>query len=233
MAILRNPNKEKFTVVDNFALRDENLSLKARGLLVTMMSLPDNWKFSENGLCAILAKDGQSAIRSGLKELEKYGYLTRIRTRDRSGRVSEVIWTIYEKPRLENPSVDRINLENLNLGNITQLNTYQYNTKESNTKELNTKDTVRKRTTSRFFPPSVEDVREYCLERNNDIDPEAFVAFYESKGWKVGNAPMKSWKSAVITWEKRGGKFGTKTSTRNSGTNVAEKKWNIVYDNEY
>lgn len=50
MAILRNPTKGKFTVVDNYALRDENLSLKSRGLLVTMLSLPDNWQFSENGL---------------------------------------------------------------------------------------------------------------------------------------------------------------------------------------
>lgn len=49
MAILRNPNRGKFTVVDSYALRDDNLSLKARGLLVTMLSLPDNWQFSENG----------------------------------------------------------------------------------------------------------------------------------------------------------------------------------------
>ena len=55
----------------------------------------------------------------------------------------------------------------------------------------------------RFSAPSVEEVREYCTERNNNVDPESFVAFYESKGWKVGNTPMKSWKSAVITWEKR------------------------------
>lgn len=55
----------------------------------------------------------------------------------------------------------------------------------------------------RFTPPTVEEVRQYCLERNNGIDAESFVAFYESKGWKVGSTPMKNWKSAVITWEKR------------------------------
>ena len=189
MAILRNPNKEKFTVVDNFALRDDRLSLKARGLLVTMMSLPDNWKFSENGLCSILPKDGQASIRSGLKELEAAGYLTRTRTRDSCGRVSDVVWTICDKPRLENPSV-----VNPNLGNRPQLNT-----KESNTEQSNTEREKRKR----FTPPTVDEVKAYCLERNNGIDPEAFTAFYASKGWKVGNSQMKDWKQAIITWEKR------------------------------
>ena len=55
----------------------------------------------------------------------------------------------------------------------------------------------------RFSPPTVDEVREYCRSRSNGIDPEAFVAFYASKGWKVGRSPMKDWKQAVITWEKR------------------------------
>lgn len=54
-----------------------------------------------------------------------------------------------------------------------------------------------------FTPPTVEEVAAYCKERNNKIDPEAFVAFYTSKGWSVGNHQMKDWKAAVITWEKR------------------------------
>lgn len=52
-------------------------------------------------------------------------------------------------------------------------------------------------------PPTLEDVTSYCQERNNSVDPEAFIAFYESKGWKVGGAKMKNWKAAIITWEKR------------------------------
>ena len=55
----------------------------------------------------------------------------------------------------------------------------------------------------RFSPPSVEEVGAYVREKGYHIDPEAFVAFYESKGWKVGSNPMKDWKSAVVTWEKR------------------------------
>ena len=54
-----------------------------------------------------------------------------------------------------------------------------------------------------FSRPSVEEVRAYCQERSNTVDAEAFVDFYESKGWKVGNQPMKDWKACVRTWEKR------------------------------
>ena len=54
-----------------------------------------------------------------------------------------------------------------------------------------------------FVKPSVEEVKAYCLERGNKVDPYQFVDFYESKGWKVGNQPMKDWKAAVRTWEKR------------------------------
>ena len=55
----------------------------------------------------------------------------------------------------------------------------------------------------RFTPPSVEEVAAYCLERKNGIDPEEFVSFYASKGWRVGTSPMRDWRSAVITWEKK------------------------------
>lgn len=55
----------------------------------------------------------------------------------------------------------------------------------------------------RFVPPSVEEVAAYCRKRRNGIDPEEFTSFYSSKGWKVGTSPMKDWKSAVVTWERK------------------------------
>ena len=56
---------------------------------------------------------------------------------------------------------------------------------------------------SRFIPPTVEEVREYCLERGNNVDAQCFVDFYSSKGWYVGKSKMKDWKASVRTWEKR------------------------------
>lgn len=55
----------------------------------------------------------------------------------------------------------------------------------------------------RFIPPTVEEVREYCRERRNNVDPESFVSFYSSKNWYIGKTKMSDWKQAVITWEKR------------------------------
>jgi hypothetical protein len=56
---------------------------------------------------------------------------------------------------------------------------------------------------TRFIPPSVDEVKAYCIERGNKIDPQYFVDFYASKGWKVGKEKMKDWKASVRTWEKR------------------------------
>jgi hypothetical protein len=71
------------------------------------------------------------------------------------------------------------------------------------TRSKNIEEREEAKRTRRFTPPSVEEVRAYCRERGNSVDPESFVAFYGSKGWKVGSSPMKDWKQAVITWEKR------------------------------
>lgn len=78
---------------------------------------------------------------------------------------------------------------------------------------------------SRFIPPTVDEVAAYCQQRNNGIDPVAFVNFYKSKGWKVGKDKMTDWKAAVITWER-------KRDERAGNTGNAEEspsKWNISY----
>ena len=124
MAFLRKEHKENYTCINNGVFKSD-LSLKARGMLCTMLSLPDDWEFSENGLQAIL-KDGQASVRSAIKELESAGFLSRTRERDESGRMGRCVWIVSDYPRLENP-----NLENPNLGNEPQLNTKESNTKES------------------------------------------------------------------------------------------------------
>lgn len=60
-----------------------------------------------------------------------------------------------------------------------------------------------KRGSSRFQKPSLDDIRAYCISRGNNVDPEQFLNFYESKGWMVGKTPMRDWRAAVRTWEKR------------------------------
>lgn len=76
----------------------------------------------------------------------------------------------------------------------------------------------------RFTRPSVEEVRAYCEERGNGVSAEAFVDFYESKGWKVGNSPMKDWRASVRTWEKRDGRGARKTAD-GAAVNLGEGEW--------
>ena len=131
MAILRNASRGKYTVLNNGIFRDENISAKSLGILAKMLSLPDNWEFSETGLCSIFRKDGRDSIRSGLKELEENGYLVRSRVRDESGKLTSAEWTVSDQPMLENPM-----LENPMLENRTQYNTQEFITKEFITKDI-------------------------------------------------------------------------------------------------
>lgn len=70
--------------------------------------------------------------------------------------------------------------------------------KNKNKNKNNNKEVIR-----RFTPPTLEEVSAYCKERSNTVDPQRFIDFYASKGWKVGNQPMKDWKACVRTWEQR------------------------------
>lgn len=137
MAFLRKEHKENYTCISNDVFKSD-LSLKARGMLCTMLSLPDNWEFSENGLQAIL-KDGQTSIRSAIKELESAGFLSRTRERDENGRMGRCVWIVCDYPRFENPSLDTPSFETSNLGNEPQLSTKGQSTYESNTKKSSTK----------------------------------------------------------------------------------------------
>ena len=141
MAFLRKEHKENYTCISNDVFRSD-LSLKARGMLCTMLSLPDDWEFSENGLQAIL-KDGQTSIRSAIKELESAGFLSRTRERDMSGRMGRCVWIVCDYPRFENPSMDTPSLDKSNWDYEPQLSTKQQSTNESSTKESSTKRQTR------------------------------------------------------------------------------------------
>lgn len=85
--------------------------------------------------------------------------------------------------------------------------------------------------TSRFTPPTVEEVKAYCRERNNNVDAEKFVAFYESKGWMIGKNKMKNWKMAVVTWEKSDPNYISKTEQEKRNEN--DKKKGLVHIDDW
>ena len=140
MAILRKSNKEQYTSIPQGIFRDKRLSLKDIGLLTCMLSLPDNWEFSENGLEAIFPNDGITSIRTGLKKLEQTGYLSRQRKHGGKGKFTGVIWYLSDTPSLGFPKMDKPKLDNPKLDNPRVENQPQSNTKQSNTKESITKE---------------------------------------------------------------------------------------------
>lgn len=92
--VIKNAN---YTTLSNYHFKDKRLSWKAKGLLSTMLSLPDNWDFTVEGL-ATLSGDGVKSTSSGLKELEEYGYLVREQHRNEKGFYAETCYNVYEQP---------------------------------------------------------------------------------------------------------------------------------------
>ena len=103
MAVFRIDKTRDYTVMANFHLRDISLSLKAKGLLSLMLSLPENWDYTTKGLAQI-CKDGVDSICATLKELEKAGYIQRRRVRNEMGRLTDLEYTILEKPIVPAPT---------------------------------------------------------------------------------------------------------------------------------
>lgn len=94
-----------FTVMSNYHFKEKGMSLKAKGLLSLMLSLPDNWNYSVSGLVK-LSKDGKDGVMTALAELEEFGYLTRERQTNQKGQFSGIEYNIYEQPQRENPSAE-------------------------------------------------------------------------------------------------------------------------------
>lgn len=135
MSVIRVNKTSDFTVMSNYHFRDKSLSLKAKGLLSQMLSLPENWDYTISGLASI-NKENKTAIQSALHELENGGYLVRTRTQDESGRF-DYIYDIYEKPRTENLCTENQHTESPCTENKPLLNTNKTNTYKQITKGLN------------------------------------------------------------------------------------------------
>ena len=98
MAVFRIEKTKDYTVMSNHHLRNQALSLKSKGLLSLMLSLPEDWNYTTRGLAAI-CKEGTDSIGSAHKELEKAGYIVRNRLRDKKGKITDVEYVIYETPQ--------------------------------------------------------------------------------------------------------------------------------------
>ena len=146
MSVFRVEKNKGYTVMSNHHLRNHALSLKAKGLLSQMLSLPDDWDYTLQGLAQI-NKESIDAIREAVRELERAGYIKRSRERDERGCLRGTIYTIYEQPQtqpepekpaqavpaLVQPTLEKPMLDSPALENPTQLNTKRKNKERQNT----------------------------------------------------------------------------------------------------
>ena len=157
MAVFRVERNKGYTVMSNHHLRNKDLSLKAKGLLSQMLSLPENWDYTLKGL-SLINRESIDAIRTAVWELEKAGYITRQQNRDGKGKMADMIYTIYEQPQprpeqpdkaapglenpvLENPTSDNPTPGKPTLGNPTQLNK-DISSKEKTTTDVSITDSI-------------------------------------------------------------------------------------------
>lgn len=139
MSVIRVNKTKGYTVMSNEHLKDKRLSLKAKGLLSVMLSLPDTWDYSISGLVAI-CKESETAVKSTLNELKSCGYLVvtkKMPNETESGRI-EYVYDIFEKAQAGKQEVEKQGLENLGVENLGVENVRQLNTKESSTNKSNT-----------------------------------------------------------------------------------------------
>lgn len=131
MSVFRVNKTKNYSIISNFHFKEKKMSLKAKGLLSLMLSLPDDWNYSVSGLVA-LSKDGKDSVMSALNELEKFGYLIRTRIVNEKGQFSGVEYNIFEEPQTEIPvagkqNAEKENAEKSNAENRPQLNTNKIN----------------------------------------------------------------------------------------------------------
>ena len=156
MAVFRVEKTRDYTVMANYHLKDTGLSLKAKGLLSMMLSLPDEWNYTTRGLASI-CKEGVDSIGATLRELETAGYIVRNQLRDAKGRITDTEYVIYEKPQrspdttapdaaqpdtinpdTEKPYLDKPDADEPCTETTAQLNTYRSRTNLPSTKKSNT-----------------------------------------------------------------------------------------------
>ena len=154
MAVFRVERNKGYTVMSNHHLRNKELSLKAKGLLSQMLSLPEDWDYTLAGL-SFINREKIDAIREAVKELERAGYIVRSRERDEKGRLRGADYVIFEQPQtppvsdlptLENPTLDNPTLEKPTqekptLENPTQLNK-DILSKEQSITDLSSTDSI-------------------------------------------------------------------------------------------
>lgn len=230
---IKNKN---YTTISNVFMRDANLSLKAKGLLALIMTLPNDWDFTIKGIASIV-KEGKTAIYSAIDELKTFGYCVVQTIRNERGVIIGNDYTFFETPQQEKPHLDYPHLENPNMDNQPQINKDITNIEDYNIDILN-KDITQETKLSKLnlskkldfsriapqFMPIVEEWLQYKKEKNQPYKQKGLTAFYnrlmELSGGDVDIAKQIISQSMASNYA---GIFPLKATTSNNGTTTRNK----------
>lgn len=165
---------------------DERLTALDKIILAEINSLDtDEGCFASNKYIAEFCGTKENTVSLSISKLKELGYIEQVKFDGRQ-RVLKSCLTKNQRQTLKKSKADLEKIKGSTLNN----NIDYYTNREN-------------KTAKRFTPPSYDDVKAYCDERGNSIDPQRFIDYYQANGWKVGKASMKDWKAAVRNWESR------------------------------
>lgn len=184
---------------------DTRLNMLEKGILTEIDSLDmsESGCFASNKHIAQFCQCSETKVSTAISKLVKLGYLY-VQFFDGRSRILKSNLSNFERQTFKNEKAD--------FQNVKQSNTYN---NPNNKTDISLEGAKRKR----FTPPTLEEVKAYCLERKNNVDAERFIDYYTSNGWQVGKNKMRDWKAAVRTWE-RNGYDGKQQSAGNSSFDV-------------
>lgn len=198
-----------FTIIDNGIFRDTDLSLAERGFLCTILSLPDSWDFSTEGMAKLL-KESLGTVKAIIIRLVNHGYCKKGRIYDsKTRKITGYEYTFYEVkngqgcasiPQDKKPSVDIPAVASPAMENCHQLNT--------NSNKVQIEESTNERGGT-FVPPTLDEVRQFFTLQSFSSDPVDFWTYYANADWKIsgGRQRMKDWHLAAFRWERNEAKF--------------------------
>ena len=208
MEIIRVEKNKNYSIICNEIYKNKKISLKAKGLLSLMLSLPENWNLTIKGLNTI-CKEGSSSIRSTLKELMLNGYITRICKRNKKGIIIGWDITIYESPK---PDINYPVVENQLMDNQTQLNTKRI-------KDLNNKENTFLKKQNDF----INEIKIFQKEFDNIDQMKSFIDYWIEPTQNKNNLRMrkdlqKTWdtKRRIDTWKRNSKTWNKKQKKQSS-----------------
>jgi predicted transcriptional regulator len=194
MSVIRVNKTKNYTVMSNYHFYEKDMSLKAKGLLSFMLTLPEDWDYSINGLVS-LCKESKTAIRNTLKELEEFGYLKITKTQNELGQF-EYIYDIFEKPEHKKPDTENLDMGDLGMENQLQLNTNKLNTNKLREEKSNNilNNNINKTVLNNIESTNTRERKKSGKEKNVPLAENTYIRTikserYNSSGRKVCQAP--------------------------------------------